>query len=155
MITSGSPDLAAALYIYHMSFVQVNTCRHYGGKYDDLSATGWQMLTLAWVQGDKCWHWHKYRVTNVDIGFSTGWQMFTLAWVQGDKCWHWLEYRVTNKHCEKQSIKKNSTGFTKDIHSTEFTRIYILKDSQGYTFYRITRIFFLQDSQGYAFYRIH
>ena len=22
-----------------MSFVQVNTCRHYGGKYDDLSAT--------------------------------------------------------------------------------------------------------------------
>ena len=30
----------ATLYIYHMSFVQVNTCRHYGGKYDDLSATG-------------------------------------------------------------------------------------------------------------------
>ena len=29
----------ATLYIYHMSFVQVNTCRHYGGKYDDLSAT--------------------------------------------------------------------------------------------------------------------
>ena len=42
------------------------------------------------------WHWHEYRVTNVDIGLTTGWQILTLAWVQGDKCWHWLEYRVTN-----------------------------------------------------------
>ena len=26
-------------YIYHMSLDQVDTCRHYGGEYDDLSAT--------------------------------------------------------------------------------------------------------------------
>ena len=26
-------------YIYHMSLEQVDTCRHYGGEYDDLSAT--------------------------------------------------------------------------------------------------------------------
>ena len=36
----------ATLYIYHMSFVQVNTCRHYGGKYDDLSATNPEFLYL-------------------------------------------------------------------------------------------------------------
>ena len=28
------------LYIYHMSLYQVDACRHYGGEYDDLSATG-------------------------------------------------------------------------------------------------------------------
>ena len=27
------------LYIYHMSLDQVDACRHYGGEYDDLSAT--------------------------------------------------------------------------------------------------------------------
>ena len=32
----------ATLDISHMSFVQVSTCRHHGGKYDDLSATSLQ-----------------------------------------------------------------------------------------------------------------
>ena len=27
------------LYVYHMSLDQVDACRHYGGEYDDLSAT--------------------------------------------------------------------------------------------------------------------
>ena len=32
------------LYIYYMSLDQVDTCRHYGGEYDDLSATGKYMF---------------------------------------------------------------------------------------------------------------
>ena len=59
-------------------------------------STGWHILKLTWVQGDKCWHRHEYSVTNIKIGMSTGWQMLTLTWVQGNKCWHWHEYRVTN-----------------------------------------------------------
>ena len=40
----------ATLYIYHTSFVQVNTCRHYGGKYDDLSATQYNTDILYILQ---------------------------------------------------------------------------------------------------------
>ena len=35
------------LYIYYMSLDQVDTCRHYGGEYDDLSATGLPPETKA------------------------------------------------------------------------------------------------------------
>ena len=46
------------------------------------------------------------------------------------------------KKYSKETILKDSQGYTiyrihKNIHSTGFTRIYILQDSQGYTFYRI------------------